>query len=46
MKKECSNCKHANETMIEDLTCTNDKSEYAGEFVVNDNLCSEWEVIK
>ena len=43
MKKECDNCKYANKTMIEILTCTNDKSEYEGEFVANDNLCKCWE---
>ncbi len=43
MIKKCDNCKHKNKTMIEILTCTNENSEYSGEFVANDNLCKEWE---
>lgn len=42
MAKQCDNCKHSEATLL-DLVCSNDKSEYSGEFVRNDFVCKCWE---
>jgi len=40
--KTCENCKHSEETLINDLVCVNDESEHYGEFVRINNLCKCW----